>query len=86
MYQIKLSTRFIKSSFKLASKDPTLKKKLTKFLSLVRINPHHPSLRIHKLINQPHWSFSIDIKYRVIANIENNTILLTNIGSHDEVY
>jgi len=57
-------------------------------IELLRTNPHHPSLRLHKINLQGDqaWSISIDIKIRVLFIYEADGIILVDIGSHDEVY
>lgn len=52
-------------------------------------NPFNPLLRTHKLSGglEGLWSFSIAYDIRVIFQfLEKNKVLLTDIGSHDEVY
>lgn len=50
----------------------------------------HPSLRLHKLTGKLSGlsSVSINMSYRITLEliIQDNDIILINIGSHDEVY
>ena len=57
-------------------------------IELLRTNPNHPSLRLHKINLQGDqaWSISIDMKIRVLFIYEEDGIILVNIGTHDEVY
>ncbi|MFI5221762.1 MAG: type II toxin-antitoxin system YafQ family toxin [Bacteroidia bacterium] len=52
-------------------------------------DPFYPALKTHKLTGDlaDYWSFSVEQDLRVIFYFENkNTVVLTDIGSHDEVY
>lgn len=52
-------------------------------------NPFSPRLRTHKLSGKLHglWAFSIDDDYRVVFKfINEDRVLLIDIGTHDEVY
>jgi mRNA-degrading endonuclease YafQ of YafQ-DinJ toxin-antitoxin module len=57
---------------------------------LLKDNPFHPSLRLHKLKGElsEYYSISMDMKYRVVLEIiiKDNELLLLDIGSHDDVY
>lgn len=71
------------------SKSKALKKKFERAVSLFTSNPFHPKLRTHKLSGplEGSWSFSVDYDCRVIFNfIDDNTALLIDFGTHDEVY
>lgn len=61
-----------------------------KTLMLLELNPHHPSLRLHKLQGKLKdlYSVSITLSYRItlsFAMIE-DAIVLIDIGSHDDLY
>ena len=58
-------------------------------LELFTDNPFNPSLRTHKLKGRlnGYWSFSIEYDLRVIFYFEDEeTVVLFDIGSHDDVY
>ena len=61
-----------------------------KTLTLLEIDPYHPSLRLHKLGGKLEgvYSISINISYRIIIEfiINDDIIVPINIGSHDDVY
>ena len=61
-----------------------------KIIEILEQNPHHPSLRLHKLKGRlgKYHSISITMEYRVIIDfiIQNDTIIPIDIGSHDEIY
>ena len=87
------------SSFKRAFKTiikrkPELKQKIENKLRLLANNPFEPSLRTHKLKGKlsNSWSCTVEYDCRIIFNFVNNDnleeeeILLIDIGTHDEVY
>ena len=59
-------------------------------LQLLELNPHHPSLRLHKLKGRLKdlCSVSVTLAYRITLSfaIVEGAIVLIDIGSHDEVY
>jgi len=90
MYEIKISKKYEKAAKKFFKKHSVLKEKYKKTLYLLKSNPYHPSLRLHKLQGnlKDFYSVSIDIEYRIIIDfvIIDNVIILIDIGTHDEVY
>jgi len=81
---------YIKRARKFIKKHPDLIAQYEKTLKLLEINPHHPSLRLHKLqgkLSELH-AVSINISYRItiVFLMENDKIIPIDIGSHDEVY
>jgi len=79
----KKATKFIK-------KHKELLKQYEKTLKLLELNPFHPSLRLHKLQGRLEGlcSVSINITYRIVIEclIEDDKIVMIDIGHHDEVY
>ena len=71
-------------------KHPDLLKQYAKTLELLEGNPFHPSLRLHPLGGrlQGLHAVSINLSYRITLEmyIQENEILLINVGSHDSVY
>jgi mRNA-degrading endonuclease RelE of RelBE toxin-antitoxin system len=54
--------------------------KLARFLE----DPTHPSLRVKRLKGtQRIWEMSITMSYRVTFEIDNQSVLLRRIGTHD---
>ncbi len=90
MYEIKFSKKYEKTSKKFFKKHQDLKNKYFKILDILKINPYHPSLRLHKLQNnlKEFYSISLDMQYRIILDfiIVDEQIILIDIGAHDEVY
>ncbi len=90
MYKILLSDKYIKKEKSFIKKHPDLKERYGKTLSTLKENPHHPSLRLHKLKGtlKEYHSISISMSYRVVLEliITDEEIILMDIGTHSEVY
>ena len=83
MLQIIYSPRFAREYKKLPK---TVKILAEKKEPIFRQNPHHPSLKTHKLTGRlkGFWSFSIGYKYRIIfETINKNTVHFHSVGTHD---
>lgn len=67
-----------------------MKQAYRKTLLLLEANPHHPSLRLHRLRGrlQGLHSVSINLNYRISLEvwIEGQTLIPIDIGDHDAVY
>ena len=66
-----------------------LKNRFWDAMELFSKNPFNPRLRTHKLTGKLEglWAFSVDYDYRIIFKfINEDEILLIDIGAHDEVY
>ena len=82
------------SSFKRAYKkvtvaNPDLKPKIAQALKTFADNPLHPSLRTHKLSGKLKglWAFVVAYDCRVVFQfLDDQDVLLIDIGEHDEVY
>ena len=90
MAEILYTDSYLKRARKFIKKHPELLSQYEKTLKLLEINPHHPSLRLHKLQGKLSelYSVSINISYRIsiIFLIEDDKIIPIDLGSHDEVY
>jgi len=90
MYKLLMSEKYIKKEKTFVRKHPALKKKYKKVLTLLKANPHHPSLRLHKLQGnlKEYHSLSINLQYRIVLDfiITEKEIILIDIGTHGEVY
>jgi mRNA-degrading endonuclease YafQ of YafQ-DinJ toxin-antitoxin module len=90
MFKIVETKIYIKKVRKFFKKHPNLLSKYEKTIFLLEQNPHHPSLRLHKLKGnlKEYFSISLDMEYRIILDfiIIDKEIYLLDIGSHDEVY
>ena len=82
------------SSFKRAYKkvtaaNPDLKPKITQALETFVDNPHHPTLKTHKLSGKLKglWAFVVAYDCRIVFQFsDKQDVLLIDIGKHDEGY
>jgi addiction module RelE/StbE family toxin len=90
MYKIIETKSYLKKLKKFLKKHPDIFAKYEKTIYLLELNPHHPSLRLHKLSGKlaQYYFISIDMSYRIIIDfvIIEDQIILIDIGSHSEVY
>ncbi len=89
-YKIIQTESYLKKLKKFIKKHPDVLDRYIKTIELLELNPYHPSLRLHKLQGtiKEYYSVSITMKYRIVIDfiIENEKIILLDIGSHQEVY
>lgn len=75
---------------KFLKRHPDVESQYVKTLELLELNPHHPSLRLHRLSGRLEGlqSISINMKYRITIEmiITESEIVLINVGDHDAVY
>ncbi len=90
MYKLILTDSYIKKEKIFLKKHNDLKEKYKKTLLFLKANPHHPSLRLHKLqgVLKEYHSVLISMNYRIVLEllITDEDIILLNVGKHDEVY
>ena len=90
MYQLVFTETYLKREKEFLKKHKDLIPRYKKVLKLLEINPHHPSLRLHKLKGKfkDKYSVSITMSYRIILTfaVFENEIVLIDIGHHYEVY
>lgn len=86
--KLQLDPSFLRSYKKLIQKNPWLKSRIKKTINLFKENPKHPSLRLHKLTGTKYsvWSISVNKSIRILLTYVKDSIILVNIGSHDDVY
>lgn len=89
-YKLVFTDSYTKRARKFLRKHPEVATQYEKTLALIELNPHHPSLRLHRLkgkLSDLH-SVSINISYRITITflITEKTIVPIDVGSHDEVY
>lgn len=69
---------------------PDLRQQYLKTLQLLEANPYHPSLRLRSLSGRLAGvhSVSINLSYRITLEllIQDERIILVNVGDHDAVY
>ncbi len=81
MQDVRYSSRFKKLYNVL---EHNIKIRVKKTLALFVENPLHPSLRLHKLEGKldRYWSISVDRKYRIILEKEEEFVVLVSVGTH----
>ena len=89
-YKIIYTEGYNKRAGKFLKKHPEMLAPYGKTLSLLELNPHHPSLRMHPLkgkLSDLH-SVSIHMSYRITLTflVTDKAIIPVDIGSHNEVY
>ena len=89
-YKITVTDSYKKRIKKFLKKHPDMFDRYAKAITILEVNPFHPSLRLHKLkgnLNE-YFSVSINMEYRVVIDflIVDEKIILVDVGSHDEVY
>jgi mRNA-degrading endonuclease YafQ of YafQ-DinJ toxin-antitoxin module len=81
---------YIRRAKKFLGKHPEIHNQYRKTLELLELNPDHPSLRLHSLDGRLKGlsSVSINMRYRIVLELEiqDEVIILINIGNHDQVY
>ena len=87
---LSVTPTFEKKAKKFFKKHPDLKEKFKDILKKLQNDPFEPSLKTHKLKGalESFYACSLTFEYRLILllKIEENQIVLINIGTHDEVY
>ncbi len=90
MPQLVKTDKYQKKEREFLKKNKHLYSQYKKTLYLLKENPKHPSLRLHKLKGalSEYFSLSINLQYRVLLYfiIIEDKIMLVSIGTHDEVY
>jgi mRNA-degrading endonuclease YafQ of YafQ-DinJ toxin-antitoxin module len=89
-YRLVFTARYEKIEAKFLRRHPELRPLYGKALRLLEANPHHPSLRLHRLegrLRDLH-SASINLSYRITLEllVEDQRIILVNVGDHETVY
>ena len=89
-YRLIYPESYLKRAKKFLKKHPELKNQYQKTLELLELNPHHPSLRLHRLQGRLSElsSVSINMSYRIVLSmvIQDTDIILVDVGHHDQVY
>ncbi|MCH7762895.1 MAG: type II toxin-antitoxin system mRNA interferase toxin, RelE/StbE family [Candidatus Marinimicrobia bacterium] len=90
MYIIKTTPSFLRTAKKFFKRHPELRERFATIIELLRKNPTAPVLKIHALTGELKGlhAISLTYKYRItlIIRITEKTIILVDVGSHDEVY
>lgn len=89
-FQLVFTAQYEKRAARFLKRHPELEKQYLKTLQLLEMNPHHSSLRLHALGGrlQGLHSVSINLSYRITMEllIQDDEIILVNVGDHDAVY
>lgn len=90
MYKLIYTESYEEKARRFLKKHPEIKGQYTKCLTLLELNPYHPSLRLHqfKTASFSGYSVSINLSYRISVEflVTDQEILLVNIGDHQEIY
>ena len=90
LYEIHNTDYYRRKMFKFFKKHPEYIEKYEHVVDTLSMNPFHPSLRLHALSGdlKGFHAISLTYDYRVILEliIQDQKIILVDIGSHDEVY
>ncbi|NPV00254.1 MAG: type II toxin-antitoxin system mRNA interferase toxin, RelE/StbE family [Brevinematales bacterium] len=89
MIQFIWDSAFKRRYKKVIETHPEWKDRFTESVILFSENPYHKKLKTHKLSGKLKglWAFSVDYDCRVVFEfIKEDTVLLIDIGSHDDVY
>ena len=89
-YEIVYTKKYEKRLERFLKQHPTVYTQYDKTIKILKANPHHPSLRLHKLkgpLKEFH-SVSINMNYRITIEfiIQDHLIIPVMIGSHDQTY
>jgi mRNA-degrading endonuclease YafQ of YafQ-DinJ toxin-antitoxin module len=89
-WQLIFTDQYNRRAAKFLKRHPNVETLYVKTLELLELNPHHPSLRLHRLSGKLEGlqSISINLKYRITIEIiiTESDIVLINVGDHDAVY
>ncbi len=81
---------YLRRAKEILSKHPEIQKQYRNTLELLEVNPGHPSLRLHRSHGKLNGlsSISINMSYRIVLEfvIQDDDIILVDIGNHDQVY
>lgn len=90
-FQIKYTSHFERQFLKLIRNNSLLRVKIDKVKEILERVPFYPGLKTHLIYNSDEigkiWSSRVTGDIRILWSFENNsTIILLEIGGHDDVY
>lgn len=86
MHEVVITDACNKQLKKLKQQQPHISPKIIQALDLLRTDPHHPSLKLHKLSGRNNWSVRITGNLRLILRWDHSYLFVIQVGTHDEVY
>lgn len=89
-WQLVFTEQYNRRAARFLKRHPEVTTQYAKTLQLLEINPHHPSLRLHRLQGKLAGlhSVSINLSYRVtlVLLVTQTQIVPVHVGSQDDVY
>jgi mRNA-degrading endonuclease YafQ of YafQ-DinJ toxin-antitoxin module len=90
LYELLITDHYMRRLIKFLKAHPEIKQQYFKTITLLEVNPFHPSLRLHALSGKLAglYSVSINLSYRITIEflIQGKQIIPINVGDHDAVY
>ncbi len=90
MFTILFTHSYERKAAKFPGKHADLINRYRKTLELFRVNPFHPSLRLHGLKGRLKglYSVSLSVQYRISIEflVDKETVIPIDIGEHDIIY
>ena len=92
MHALLRTNTFIRAARRLLKKHPDLAEPLETALRRLETDPHHPSLKTHKLKGElrDSWACSAGYDLRIVFRFARHAgkpaVLLQTLGTHEEVY
>jgi mRNA-degrading endonuclease YafQ of YafQ-DinJ toxin-antitoxin module len=90
MYKLIFTHSYEEKAKKFLRKHPEIRNQYIKCLTLLELNPYHPSLRLHpfKTARFSGYSVSINLSYRISIEflVTDNEVVLVNVGDHQDIY
>jgi len=85
MFELEFSQKFKKRVKKI---NPQRRQKLPQLFKLFQQNPFSPKLKTHKLSGKlsRFYAFSVSPNLKIVFYKSRQTLILIDIGSHDQVY
>jgi mRNA-degrading endonuclease YafQ of YafQ-DinJ toxin-antitoxin module len=90
MWKLSRTETFVRTARRRLKRDPQLQNAFAECLELLESDPNHPRLKLHRLRGQLDGLWAVRVTYRVrivlALDEEERSIVLLDLGSHDEVY
>ena len=90
MWRLGRTETFAHTLRRLLQRDPQLVPMVAATLEQLEADPHHPTLKLHRLRGKLSGLWSVRVTYRIRLLLEldedHKGIILVDIGSHDEVH